>query len=113
MAIERTAPEEDCRWTRFPPHEIQMLKRPCISQPQISALHWTSRYENIELANDVIKAALKISSGYLDSKDSFSQTPLALAAEKGRAEIVHELLDAGCYSDAPIPEEEFLQKGES
>ncbi|KAI1456256.1 ankyrin [Annulohypoxylon moriforme] len=103
MAIEHSIPKIDAdRGIFLSVEESESLDRPCIPQPRISVLHWAASQGNIGLARASIKAALQINPAYLDSRDSFHNTPLALAATNGHVEVVNELVNAGCYVEAPI-----------
>ncbi|KAI1497306.1 ankyrin repeat-containing domain protein [Biscogniauxia marginata] len=67
------------------------------------ALHWACVIGSVSMAKKIIKSALKLYSHYLNSKDMYGCTPLFLAVEHGRVEIVRALIEAGCYVDAPVP----------
>ncbi|KAI0114592.1 ankyrin [Hypoxylon sp. NC0597] len=68
----------------------------------VSFLHWAARHGRALTAEAAIKAAFQVAPRYLDAKDSFGYTPLALAAKNGHTEVLQMLLQAGCYVDAPI-----------
>ncbi|KAI1412778.1 ankyrin [Hypoxylon sp. FL1857] len=114
MAIEHAAcrgtynnSEDDPRW-------IKHLNRPCMRRDQrsplipvdedgpVSALHWAANCGHVSVAKAAIKAALRVAPKYLDAKDPLCFTPLALAAKNGNIEVLHELINAGCFIHAPI-----------
>ncbi|KAI0594184.1 ankyrin repeat-containing domain protein [Biscogniauxia sp. FL1348] len=73
-----------------------------------SALHWACIIGSLPMAKKIIQQALGLYKHYIDSKGKYSDTPLYLAVENDYIEIVHALIKAGCYIDAPVETRVYL-----
>ncbi|KAI5920589.1 ankyrin repeat-containing domain protein [Camillea tinctor] len=72
------------------------------------ALHWACIIGSLRMVNQIIPQALGLYKPYIDSKDQFNATPLFLAVKYQNHEIVVALVQAGCYVDAPVETEVYI-----
>jgi uncharacterized protein len=71
-----------------------------VAQPDgTTALHWASRWDDLETADLLIKAGANVKAA-----NRFGATPLSLAAINGNAAMIEKLLNAGENSNAIVSE---------